>query len=175
MFLSLLTAVLMHPVHETVSEMQWNEETNRLEVSLRLSTQDELWISREIQGKQESQKSAALRYLRKSFRLDPIKASKTTADEKKREVEPKAKYHWVGRQREGSHVWWYFEIEPVNHKKPEVIEQRMFFERNENYANRVLVLGDVRRKAFTLTIRNPKANLNQQADRQVEHASVKPK
>ncbi len=34
----------MHPVHETVTEVQWNFKTHRMEVAVRLAAEDERWI-----------------------------------------------------------------------------------------------------------------------------------
>lgn len=47
MFL-ILTAFLLHPVHETIAEVEWNAETKRLEVALRLDVVDAEWIRRRI-------------------------------------------------------------------------------------------------------------------------------
>ena len=56
---------------------------------------------------------------------------------------------------------WYFEIEPENRKMPVWIQQRMLFEREEGFTNRILILGQVPRRSLTLTIGRPKARLDQ--------------
>lgn len=146
----LLLAVLLHPVHETVAEIEWNSKTGRLEVALRLSVLDEQWIERQA-GSKGSVQVWATKYLESRFRIDP-NAGK---DEKKKS----ATYHWVGRQQQGSHVWWYFEIEPREQKRPSVISQKMLFDRNEGYVNGVVVLTKKTRRAVTLTASKPQAKL----------------
>ncbi len=148
--LGLLLAVLLHPVHETVAEVEWNSETGRLEVALRLSVLDEQWIGRQA-GSKESVEVWAKKYLQSRFRIDPNAGD----DAKKRS----AKYHWVGRQQQGSHVWWYFEIEPREQQRPSVISQKMLFDRNEGYVNRVVLLTKKTRRAVTLTAEKPQAKL----------------
>ena len=43
----LITALLLHPVHETIAEIEWNEKTKRFEVAMRLDAIDDQWIRRE--------------------------------------------------------------------------------------------------------------------------------
>ncbi len=147
-----LAVMLLHPIHETVAEIEWNPKTARLEVALRMSVLDEQWIER----KYESDKPAvwAVDYLRRHVRVGPDTRIAKPADQ------PTAKYHWVGREQRGSHVWWFFEIEPQDSTPPTVIEQRMLFDRDESYANRVVVLGQDVRQAVTLTLRKPLAKID---------------
>ena len=183
----LCTSVLMHPVHETVSEVEWNAQTHALEVSLRMSVLDEQWMVRQYaaaaakvqQSKPESPKSqeakphttsqsqrlqqTALLYLRSNFRLDP------SADRTQKNTSS-AKYQWVGRQEEGSHVWWFFQIEPADKQQPTDLHQTMFFERGQGYANRILILGQVPKRAATLTIRRPNVNIRHDAKARLPQA-----
>ncbi len=155
MFAFLMTAAaLLHPVHETLSEIEWNEQTKVLEVAVRLDALDEQWL-RKQHGREDDISSWAVGYLRRNFRVDAIDSP--TRRERSR-------YRWVGRDEEGSHVWWYFEIEPENQKMPVWIEQRMMFEREEGFTNRILILGQVPRRSLTLTIGRPKARLDQAQD-----------
>ncbi len=178
MFLSLLMATMLHPVHETVSEVQWNGETKRVEVALRMSVLDQEWIQRNHAKPDEAIKRWATKYLAQTFLVDPTKDKDNDNDN---DAKP-AKYHWVGHKDEGAHVWWYFEIQPVDHKKPIVVSQRMFFKRDQGYANRLLILGDaprdqvgatqasprnntpVPRRSVTLTIQQPTTKLDVKAD-----------
>jgi hypothetical protein len=152
-FLTLpLAAMLLHPVHESVAEVEWNPQTARLEVALRLSVLDEQWIERKYKSDQPA--VWAIDYLRRHVRVGPDTRLTKPADQ------PAAKYHWVGREQRGSHVWWFFEIEPRGRTRPAVIEQRMLLDRDENYANRVVVLGQEKRQAVTLTVQTPLAKMN---------------
>lgn len=169
----LIAAVLMHPVHETVSEIEWNPESKRMEIAIRMSVLDEQWIQRRLDSAQAVDQWA-VNYLESTYRFDPVtktdsdpdakQTTKKAAETSTKKPKPTHKVHWVGRDEEGSHVWWYVEIEPLDGKKPRVLEQRMFFERNQSYTNRVVLLGQVPRKAMTHTIQKPKVNLDWKAD-----------
>ena len=160
MFPIFLAAFLLHPVHETVSEIEWNEKTGRLEVALRLDPLDEQWLRKQADSRGETSKWA-LKYLARKFRIADSPQSKSPDKTPAASKTPAATYHWVGRDDKESHVWWYFEIEPADGKPPRWIDQRILLERNENHINRVLVLGQVPRRALTLTIQRPRAYLNQ--------------
>jgi hypothetical protein len=151
MFPVLIAAVLLHPVHETVAEIEWNGESKRLEVALRMDVLDEQWL-RQRGGRRQDVSKWAIGYLRQRFRV---------ADLPKQERRDPTTYHWIGRDKEGSHVWWYFEIEPANQKRPTWIDQRVLFERDQDYANRILILDQVPRRSLTLTIQGPRADLEQ--------------
>ncbi|WP_442510724.1 DUF6702 family protein [Novipirellula sp. SH528] len=168
MFHALLVLLMMHPVHETVSEVQWNRETKRFEIALRLHILDQQWIENQA-DKTQGIEDVAVRYLNKTFRIRPIRDTK--AETNKDSKPSKAKIHWVGRSDEGSHVWWYFEVEPVlpksaaASKEPKFeIEQRMFFERHEGFRNRVILSGELSKTAITLTIERPTAPLEESID-----------
>ena len=74
-------------------------------------------------------------------------------------VQDVSKYHWLGRQRDGAHVWWYFEIEPVNGKPPKWITQTTLLEREDDYTNRILILNSKPERSLTLTKKRPRGNL----------------
>jgi hypothetical protein len=169
-----LTTALLHPVHETVAEVEWNASTGRLEVALRLDPLDEQWLARNVRGQkvrgkkvdgkkvdgkkvdgQDDTSTWAIDYLAKHFRVAPS-ASELSAPQK-----TTAKYHWIGRDDKVSHVWWYFEIETATGKRPRWIDQRILLQRNSHHVNRILILGEVPRRALTLTIQRPQATLYQ--------------
>jgi hypothetical protein len=97
----------------------------------------------------------AIPYLQQRFRItEPTKP----------ELPDNCVYCWVGRQEEGSHVWWYFEIKPDDKSRPQWIDQRVFLERQENYTNRVLSLDHLPRRMLTLTSERPRANWDEATD-----------
>ena len=65
---ALFTTLLVHPVHETIAEIEWNDETKRLEVALRLDAIDDQWIrmnksrilSRQLEVSQTADKLSSL-------------------------------------------------------------------------------------------------------------------
>lgn len=150
----LLIAALLHPVHETVSEIEWNAETSRLEVALRLDVLDEQWLRKKLGGK-EPVSQWAIGYLQQNFRV---------TERPKGKKPDSTTYRWVGRKEEGSHVWWYFEIEPPDKQRPTWIDQRVLLEREENYTNRILILDQTPRRSLDLNAQRPKANLDEAAD-----------
>ena len=153
MFILLISA-LLHPVHETVAEIEWNTETGRLEVALRIDVLDQQWLQKKL-GRQEKVSQWAIRYLRQNFRI---------TDRPKNNEPDKTSYRWIGRKEEGSHVWWYFEIEPPDKKRPTWIDQRVMLEREENYTNRILILDQTPRRSLDLNAQRPKANLDEAED-----------
>lgn len=145
------TVEAMHPVHETVSEIEWNDETHRLEVALRLDQLDEQWLENRL-SRQRPTEAWAIEYLKEKFRI------RERDDARQPDT---ASYHWVGREAKGPHVWWFFEIAPTDQREAEWIEQQMLFEREPNYVHRVLILGSPTKRSLNLHSRRPKANLNQ--------------
>ena len=94
-------ASALHPANVSLSELATSEDGTRWEVGLRLSLDDAHWID----GGQWAGSSPPppndrverrTEYLRKRYRIDD------------------ARYHWVGSETDGGHVWWFFEIEPVS-------------------------------------------------------------
>ena len=153
-FMDPSAAEAMHPVHETVSEIEWNDETKRLEVALRLDQLDEQWLKNRL-ASQRPTEVWAIEYLREKFRIrDRVDARQPDT----------ASYHWVGRETKGAHVWWFFEIAPADQREVEWIEQQMLFEREPNYVHRVLILGSPTKRSLNLHARRPKAYLNQSKD-----------
>ena len=145
------SAIFLHPVHETFCEVEWNDKTKRMEVALRIDPLDEQWLAQQIERRDLESSNWRLDYLEETFRFG---RGKTTD-----KINAKSVYRWVGREDERTNVWWYFEIAPVDGKRPEWIQQRMLFEREPDHANRVLVLGQKPHRSLTLTLRRSKANL----------------
>ena len=144
-----LTAVLLHPVHETLSEMEWNNKSKRLEVALRMHSLDEQWL-RKQHSQERPHSTWATDYVRKHFRISPLpKKGKQEAN----------KYSWIGRQTDGAHVWWYFEIESPSKLPPNWIQQTTLLEREENYTNRVLLLHENPKRSLSLTKKHPSQSL----------------
>lgn len=140
-----LTAVLLHPIHETLAEVEWNEQSNRLEVALRMHSLDEQWL-RKQHSRERPIPIWATEYAAKHFRITPL-PKKGTGDTDK--------YTWIGRQTDGAHVWWYFEIEGIANQPPTWIEQTTLFEREDNYTNRVLLLHEKPKRSLSLTKNQP--------------------
>ena len=161
MYFSLLCLLLVHPVHETVAEIEWNPKSHRVEVALRLDILDEQWLAQQ-ETQIKAGKNWRLKYVEQKFRV-------TKAGDGSQPLT--SSYHWVGRQQKGPHVWWFFEIEPTDRSQPEWIQQRMLEEREPNYTHRVLILGVSGKPSLNLTTRKNKARLDQAKDDRTSKAT----
>jgi hypothetical protein len=146
MLISLFCALLLHPSHKTISEVDWNAETRRVEVAIRLDALDEQWLRQRLAG-QSKTFQWAVAYLQSKYRI---------AETPKPDQKDSCVYHWIGREEDGSHVWWYFEIEPRNGQPPDWIDVRVLFEREKNYTHQIVRLGLTPRHSITLSIQRPR-------------------
>ena len=174
MLVSLFMALLMHPIHETVAEVDWNKTSSRLEVALRFDALDEQWLAKRYASernpktnsnetsspskadkKQSADDNWSLALLQQSFRI---------AERPKGEATYPSSYHWIGRKEEGQFVWWYFEIQPSDGRAPKWIENQILLEKDDKHVNRILVLGKPPRRSFLLTRKQPRSNLAESTD-----------
>lgn len=122
----MLSVLAMHPSQETFAEMQFNAETGRVEVSLRLASLDEqAWI-RSVANQPDPEVAVLVQTLRwgSERELTEWKSDKVAT------ASLRSRYHWIGRQDEGAHVWWYFEYEPHDGKPPTNVRCRFFDQPN---------------------------------------------
>ncbi len=164
--LYLLFAVLLHPVHETVSELDWNAETHRLEVAIRLHSLDEQWIRRQADREAELS-DVALAYVTTHLRVAATREAVESEVKIKRDQSVMGAantVHWIGREEDGSHVWWYVEIEPRDAKEPSFLRSTLLFDHERTYVNRVVILSRVPKFAKTLTIGRPTLDLRPAAN-----------
>ena len=154
MYTSFLFLLLMHPVHATVAEIQWNPTTRRMEVALGLDALDAQWLSKQAVAAKRG-KSWRLAYLRQKFRItDTVGAGQSET----------SSYHWIGREQKGARVWWFFEIEPVDARKPQWIQQRILNDREPNYTHRILILGESGKRSLNLSSQKNRARFDQAQD-----------
>lgn len=107
--------LIMHPVRETLAEIQHNPDTNRLEIALRLAIEDErVLLRRHVKTRvvdREQTRRAALEVLSEQLRIGTREFIEQERLSPGQRAELSARYHWVGRETEGAHVWWFFELE----------------------------------------------------------------
>jgi hypothetical protein len=143
-------------VHETVSEVQWNKKSKRVEVALRLDILDEQWI--ETRFSDDTEEDWRGEFLASRIGFDERDANR---------ADSKASSHpikWIGRKEEGGHVWWFFEAVCKDGKPPTSIQMRLLFDRDPNYQHRIIVLektdtGDRARRSVVLSQKKPKSTL----------------
>ncbi len=174
---SLACAVfLLHPVHETVTEVEWNSVTKRLEVAIRLDADDERWIREKVGADADAEVSEwAVGYLRKRFRVAELAQPKLAQPKpaQPKPAQPKlaepakadksadpTTYHWIGRDREGAYAWWYFEIEAEGGGRPEWVDVKVLYDREPDFLHRVLVLGKTPPLAINVTGDKTRVELN---------------
>lgn len=130
----LLPLLLMHPFHVTVTEAEWNHQTNRLECALRvdprdldsaLSAQEKRPIDSDKLSAAELERLAST-YLRKRFRL--LRTSRDLP----------ATLHWLGSEADPKYRWLYFELQPPSGERSLMMENRLFFEVQTGQRNTVV-------------------------------------
>ena len=149
----------MHPVHETISEVQWNVKSSCVEVAIRLDKLDEQWILKHVaEGKVESDVESDvgnLTYLRQRYRVSPLP---------KKDQKDESVYRWVGRQTDGAHVWWYFEIEPPAKARPVWLEIKVLFDHTGDYQHRIVFVAEVPKRSVNLDRQKPRASFQPPLD-----------
>ncbi|WP_372894742.1 DUF6702 family protein [Stieleria sp.] len=163
---ALWSTLLMHPVHETVCEIEWNAESRRVEVALRIDVLDEQWMARSIQA--DADEDWQGEYLRSKLFFDPQVGQGERAESEA--AKPEAvklsgrPIRWVGRKLDGGHAWWFFEVVCQDGKPPTSFQTRLLFDRQRDYQHRIVVLGkpvadDGKRVSILLTEQKPSAAL----------------
>jgi hypothetical protein len=137
MITTITTAVLlMHPVHQTVSEMEWNRQTGCVEVALRLDVLDEQWIRRQAKDRNRAGWQAGYLQSRWSFA-----AGEDSVAEDRWAGKP---IRWVGRKQDGGYVWWFFEVVCEDGAPPTSVRTRLLFDREPGYDHRIILLNCVK-------------------------------
>jgi hypothetical protein len=152
-----IAMMCLHPVHASLSEVQWNEEKKCLEVSLRLAPEDVDWILKSSQATsglanhkkdslaneietrvevaseiEDPDAATAIAYLQRHYRIEPPPQAN--------QQDP-TEYRWVGRENSGGHQWWHFEMVPGEPVPPQKWSVSMLLDRGPEYQHRVVLLG----------------------------------
>lgn len=98
------TAFAVHPTHSSLAEMEWNQKTKRIEVSLRL---DSFELERELSflhGKTVNlETTPEITGLVRTYLAERISVSTPAC--------PQCRIHWHGEELEFREFWVYFELE----------------------------------------------------------------
>jgi hypothetical protein len=129
----LLPWLLLHPFHVTLTEAEWNPQSQRLECALRVDPRDlDLALSRQAEQPDFSERltkaelrRAAESYLQKHIRLQ-------------RGDEASGRLHWVGTEADRKYRWFYFELEPPAGEGPLRMVHRVFFQVQSGQRNTVV-------------------------------------
>ena len=164
-FCLLLTTTLVHPFHSTSTEMQWNETTKCVELSMRIDLLDERWLKKQAARRSKAAKTDVsdeavpweLQCLRRHLWFDPVASKKGSAVRSGFVGKP---IRWVGQQQEGAYVWWFFEVFCEDGTPPSRLRTNLLFERDRSFQHRYVVLSediDESKRAFDLVERQPES------------------
>ncbi|MCO8122264.1 hypothetical protein NHH03_10980 [Stieleria sp. TO1_6] len=164
----IFSSLLLHPVHETFCELEWNRRTQRVEAALRLDSLDEQWIAKRYANQTPPDDAASQpngtptapsawqqAFLERQLMFD--------ATGKGAERRSGHSIKWVGRKEDGAHVWWFFEVLCEQGVPPKTLETRLLFDREKGYHHRVNLLNTTQSGRTTtpvvLSEQTPKATL----------------
>jgi hypothetical protein len=127
-----------HPFHVSVAEAEWNAETKRLEVAMRVAPEDlESALTNRAETKVKLEESEDVDqqitdYLNAHFTLRTPKAED---DEEAKPLE----LHWLGKEISTKSAWLYFEIEAPDGVAGLELTNSMFVQEEETQINTVVV------------------------------------
>jgi len=144
------SAFASHPFHVTRAEIEYNAKRKTFEVALCVWPEDlERAVSKlekrtiKIDVESETSRDEIFsRYVAKNFQFFPQTQSTKTATEKdvdEKEIPTAAKIRWIGSELEVKQGWLYFEVDAKTAATNWSIENRMFFELNDDQLNQVQI------------------------------------
>lgn len=145
-----------HPFHISTAEVEYDAQTDRLQVSLKLQAIDLEQALARLAGKrivieQAEAAEQIAELLGRSFYV--------SAEAKE---SPRSQIHWVGQELKGAWLWLYFELE----LPPQRAELRLFntilFDSNDSQINTVSVRHGNQRTTLKLTPKQPSAKFESQ-------------
>ena len=133
-----------HPNHVSTAEVNWNPKSGNFEVALCVWPADlekalALENSKPIDlDKVENLDEMMKSYIEKKFLIRQSKSQPTGKPQNKQQPSKAASaIRWVGHERDLKSVWLYFEIEGNTQGAPWTIENRIFFELNDDQLNQL--------------------------------------
>ena len=142
-----------HPFHVTRAEVEYNADRQTFEVAICVWPEDlALAVSKmekrtvKIDSETEASRDEIFsRYVAKKFRFvaqtktDNTKKTDAKSDDAKQEKPAAAKIRWVGSELEIKQGWLYFEVDAKTAATDWTIENRMFFELNDDQLNQIQI------------------------------------
>lgn len=137
-FSATANAVVMHPNHVSLAEIEFNPKTESLEVSLCVWPEDVSHVINQLNGDPVELNDQTLRrllpdYLEGKFVVRPlIKTDEVTL------VKPQSlPIRWVGAEIGVKKAWLYFEIKSADSEQGWEIDNKIFCELNEDQVNHI--------------------------------------
>ncbi|ADV62808.1 hypothetical protein Isop_2230 [Isosphaera pallida ATCC 43644] len=146
-----------HPFHVTIAEVEYNPETNRFEVALRVDPLDlqQALAKRLKQPERDLERIENLQdhlngYVADHFRIVGADGSS-----------PANPLSWVGHEIDVKTAWLYFEITAPDRTAPDscIVAQTMFQELEPNYVHTINYAHGRLRTTLRLTYEQPRAPL----------------
>ena len=148
------TATAVHPFHVSVAEMEFDAETKKLEVALRVWPIDlEKVLRLKHQQAVDLDKTENVDELIVAYLLASFLVQKGDGDP--------IQIEWVGKEIDAKHAWLYFEI-PVDDPADLLITNRVCFEAVPDQENTILFRHDSRQLSLRFTHDRAKAKLDLQ-------------
>lgn len=144
--------IAAHPFHVCVGQMQWNDEKQHWEVSLRVHPQD---LERAIAQEQNKRCSIedsdfseqVIPFLNKQFAIvdspETKSVSEVIAALDSEESPPRSELRWVGMESERGWLWIHLEMIPPNHIAPDHsawLVHRIFLDTIDRQENSIRII-----------------------------------
>lgn len=142
-----------HPFHTSVAETEWNAETKRLEVALRVTPEDlEAALTKRAEANvrledAEGVDELIVEYLNEHFTL----RQQNDSDE---EAKP-LKLTWVGKEISTKAAWLYFEIDAPKGVEGLEFANRLLIDEEESQINTVVVRDGQRKTTLRFDKKHP--------------------
>ncbi|WP_417734450.1 DUF6702 family protein [Rosistilla oblonga] len=154
MILPLLLSMLMHPFHVSLAEGEWNPQSERFEIAIRLEPRDfQLALSKHA-GKRIDLETTDRDQLQAAI-MAYVKAKFVAVDGQDRP----AQWHWVGMENETKYVWVYLELQPNAASRELRISHRMLHEVAPTQVNTLLLVGADEKQTLRFTKAQPTQTL----------------
>lgn len=132
-----------HPYHVSNAEVNWNPKSGNFEVALCVWPADlERALAQDLQrsidlDKVENLDSLILAYVEKRFLIRPAGTPESHAGVSPDVASDATTIRWVGQEHNLKTAWLYFEVQGGKQGPQWTIENRMFFELNDDQLNHV--------------------------------------
>ena len=124
-----------HPYHVSKAEVNWNTDSGNFEVALCVWPSDlEKALAAQAGKPVDLAKVEQLDELLTSYIKRKFRVRKTAADGKPTDL---AAIRWVGHEKNNKEAWLYFEVVGDKKQVDWTIENRVFFELNEDQLNQI--------------------------------------
>ncbi|MEZ6137835.1 MAG: DUF6702 family protein [Pirellulaceae bacterium] len=164
----LSSTVAAHPFHISTAEMEYNADSKRFEVSLKVHVTDieqalaaQAKRSVDIEKDQQADKLLTS-YIEQHFFVTSRSHARgldANAQKKPSDEIPKSKVRWVGKELESTWLWLYFELEvPTELEKPTLVNS-VLIDTTDGQINTTTYRHGRKRSSFKTSRKQPWAEL----------------